>query len=127
MIGFSAGLLGLILFIALLVRSFGMVGRCVRGQHEDMQMPRYAWLLGSLLFVHVMSFFGVSYFSGFWFFLNLTFALIAAQCCPVEQSETGEIAESQVVAPPAVESPAAVPDALARQGGVAREFPSQAV
>jgi transcription antitermination factor NusG len=124
MIGFSAGLLGLILFIALLVRSFGMVGRCVREPHKDMQMPRYAWLLGSLLFVHVMSFFGVSYFSGFWFFLNLTFALIAAQCCPVETGEAGEMAESLIADSSAVESSAAAPAALVRRVG-AGVLPSQ--
>jgi hypothetical protein len=111
MIGFSAGLLGLILFIALLVRSFSMVGRCVHERHEDTQRARYAWVLGSLLFVHIMSFFGVSYFSGFWFFLNLTFALIAAQCYPVETSETGKITEARGVDSPAAGVPTAAPTA----------------
>jgi hypothetical protein len=58
-----------------------------------------------------MSFFGVSYFSGFWFFLNLTFALIAAQCYPAETSETGKITEARVVDSPAAGVPTAAPTA----------------
>lgn len=58
-------------------------------------MARYAWVVGSLLFVHVMAFFGVSYFSGFWFFLQLTFALTVVFSWSLEQVEYEPVAESQ--------------------------------
>jgi len=86
-IGFSCGLLGIILFIFVLVRGFSMVGRCVHQTFENagnQLVAINAWAIGSLLFVHVMSFMSVSYSSGFWFFLNLSIALIPACCVSTE-------------------------------------------
>lgn len=82
-VGFSSGLLGIIIFMIVLVRGFSLTGSAVRQQFVESNNPLAAdsaWILGSLLFVHVMSFMGVSYFSGFWFFLNITFAIISARC-----------------------------------------------
>ncbi len=90
-IGFSCGLLGIILFVLVLVRGFSMVGQCVRQTPEKDGNPLVtmsAWAIGSLLFVHVMSFMSVGYFSGFWFFLNLSIALIPACCASVETDKS---------------------------------------
>jgi hypothetical protein len=64
-----------------------MVGRCVHQTFENagnQLVAINAWAIGSLLFVHVMSFMSVSYSSGFWFFLNLSIALIPACCVSTE-------------------------------------------
>ncbi len=96
LVGFASGLAGMILFIMVLVKGFSIIGRYVRFADEDSLAARYAWVVGSLLFVHVMAFFGVSYFSGFWFFLQLTLALTVVYSWSHERKEQEQVAESQL-------------------------------
>lgn len=80
-VAFDSGIVGLCLYVTILVRGFSMTGRIAKRTFPadaNPQLARYGWGLGCVLLVHVMSFFGVSYFSGFWFFLSLTFALVSA-------------------------------------------------
>jgi hypothetical protein len=79
-IGFASGLFGIVLFVMVLVRAFSMTGHCVRSPFADMSTKKCAWALGSLLFMHVISFLGVAYFSGFSFFLLMSFAMISCHC-----------------------------------------------
>lgn len=78
--GLRGGLLTLIIFIALLVRCFGGVGRtltlleerCIR---EDLRHEWFVWMVGVGIFVHVVTFFGVSYFGQMIAILYLQLAL----------------------------------------------------
>ncbi|MBI2412392.1 MAG: hypothetical protein HYV24_04195 [Deltaproteobacteria bacterium] len=60
-IGVDGGLSTLVIFIAILAFSFQSIGRAVRSTEDDVQQKIY-WALGASLLVHVVSFFGVSYF-----------------------------------------------------------------
>lgn len=75
--GYGSGLLGVVILVMVLVRGFSMIGCGVRWSGTELDTRKYAWALGSLLFIHVASFFGVSYFSGFNFFFHLTVAMIS--------------------------------------------------
>jgi hypothetical protein len=99
LIGFASGLAGMILFIMVLVKGFSIIGHYVKLPDEDPLTARYAWAVGSLLFVHVMAFFGVSYFSGFWFFLQLTLALTVVYSLSLGRDEQERVAESQPETP----------------------------
>jgi hypothetical protein len=56
------GLVGMVLFIALIVMAFRRVGRLWRHYEADKAQLMLAWALGVSLFAHVMCFIGVSYF-----------------------------------------------------------------
>jgi hypothetical protein len=56
----SGGLLGLILFIAIIVYGFKYLGKARRAATEKEQ-AFFLWTLGSALLAHVVSFFGISY------------------------------------------------------------------
>lgn len=56
----NSGLLGLILFIAMLVFGFKYLGRARRAA-TDKRQALFFWSLAVALFVHVVSFFGISY------------------------------------------------------------------
>jgi hypothetical protein len=61
--GIRAGLLTIVLFVGIIVIAFSYVGksmRAARGSSKRMQF--IFWSLGALLFSHVISFWGVSYF-----------------------------------------------------------------
>lgn len=60
-IGVDGGLSTLVIFIAILAFSFQSIGRAVRSTEDDVRQKIY-WALGASLLVHVVSFFGVSYF-----------------------------------------------------------------
>lgn len=60
-IGVDGGLSTLVIFIAILAVSFQSIGRAVRSTEDDVRQKIY-WALGASLLVHVVSFFGVSYF-----------------------------------------------------------------
>jgi hypothetical protein len=79
-VGYASGLLGVVFFILVMIRAFSMTGGCVRRQDADILTRKEAWALGSLLFMHLLSFLGVNYFSGFWFFWTLTIAMISTHC-----------------------------------------------
>jgi len=60
----TGGLLLLVLFIMIIVRCFGGIGRAVRASEEGEQRAQswQLWALGAALFTHVVSFMSVSYF-----------------------------------------------------------------
>jgi hypothetical protein len=64
--GLRGGLLTLLIFVVILAIGFGNVGRALTPRAEAPKSSRgsdlYVWLVGVALFVHAVTFFGVSYF-----------------------------------------------------------------
>jgi hypothetical protein len=76
--GTESGLATLVLFVAVLALAFGEVGRVCRVMADSPARLAAAWGLGTALFVHVMSFLGVSYFGQINALLFLNLAAIAS-------------------------------------------------
>ncbi|MCU0609281.1 MAG: hypothetical protein MUF22_05895 [Chitinispirillaceae bacterium] len=74
--GVNGGLITMILFIAILVRGFGVTGYSV-SSHEDFPDKFLAWTMGTALFVHTVSFMSVSYFDQILVFFLFLLAAIA--------------------------------------------------
>ena len=75
-IAVDGGLVTLALFIAILAYCFQSVGRALQSGHLSADMEKVTWALGASLFVHVISFFGVSYFDQIRVILYLNLALL---------------------------------------------------
>lgn len=75
-IAVDGGLLTLVLFIAILSYCFQSVGRALKSGHLSTDMEKVTWALGASLFVHVVSFFGVSYFDQIRAILYLNLAML---------------------------------------------------
>lgn len=90
--GLRAGLPTLLCFLAVVTYAFKGVGRMWRAQGGDPARTALAWALGVSLFVHVMSFFAVSYFGQInliWFLLLATIAsLMPLRRAAVNQPQT---------------------------------------
>jgi hypothetical protein len=71
--GLRGGLLSLALFLGVLVVGFSMVGKTIKQFEHDPNRRFTSWCIGNGLFVHVVTFFGVSYFGQITmlFFLNI--------------------------------------------------------
>lgn len=72
------GLLTLLLFIAMLGVAFGMVGQSIRAFEKVKARQLFVWCLGVALFVHVGTFFGVSYFGQIIMLVYLTLAMVGS-------------------------------------------------
>jgi hypothetical protein len=74
----SGGLLTFIVFIAILSRAFGMIGKARKRVEGRRRQEWFFWCLGAALFAHVMGFWGVDYFDTIrdWWYIFL--ALIPA-------------------------------------------------
>lgn len=77
-IAVDGGLVTLALFIAILAVSFQTVGRAVKSGLFAPGTDRVVWALGAALFVHIISFFGVSYFDQIKVILYMLIGMIAA-------------------------------------------------
>lgn len=75
--GVDGGLPLMLLFIAILAKSFASVGRAVK----DNAQPFLVWTLGASLFAHAMAFLGVSFFDQSILFPYMLLACIAS-CSP---------------------------------------------
>jgi hypothetical protein len=82
--GESGGIVSLIFFIAIITRSFSLIGKArksVGGRNREWFM----WLLGAALYANVMAFFGVSYWDqtmAAWF---AVLAIISAATAPISE------------------------------------------
>lgn len=76
-IAVDGGLLTLVLFIFILAYAFQSVGRAVKAEDETFKKRIY-WALGASLFVHIVSFMGVSYFDQIKVVLYILLAMISA-------------------------------------------------
>ncbi len=85
-IAIDGGMITLALFLAILTYSFQTVGRAAKKGVLPAGADKVAWSLGAALFVHVISFFGVSYFDQIKVILYMNLAMIAAVRCLVESA-----------------------------------------
>jgi hypothetical protein len=75
---FTGGLLTLVFFLWIIVRSFGRIGNArrayaIRSSSEEW----FAWCLGAAMLGHVVAYFGIGYFDQMQFAWYLLLALIA--------------------------------------------------
>ena len=81
-VAFDSGLLGLLLFLLILKRCFGGVGRAIRNEaHRSTAAQRCIWALGAALFAHSMTFLAVWYWDQNvvnWYALLAMIAAVAA-------------------------------------------------
>lgn len=76
--GVNGGLLTMVLFILLLVRSFQGVGKAISMEGQPIGIRIGLWTIGTSLLAHVVSFFSVSYFDQmniFWYLLLATISI----------------------------------------------------
>lgn len=100
------GLLTLILFITVLTIAFRMVGEAVRSLDDDPSRRLFVWCIGVALFVHVGSFYGISYFGQIIVLVYLTLASI------------GSLPGATSFAPPVTEAPVPMPSRFHFSDGV---------
>ncbi len=81
-IGESAGLLPLVLFIAVIVYGFRCLGGA-RLRSDDRNERRFLWAVGCALLAHVTAFFGLSYFDQLIVCWYALLAIIAAVTVPI--------------------------------------------
>lgn len=79
-VGIDGGLISLILFILLITISFKTVGQIIRDHEKNgsKNIQILIWAVGSVLFVHVISFLGVSYFGNMIYFFYLPIFLLSS-------------------------------------------------
>ena len=94
-IGVDGGLVTLVLFIAVLSYCFQSVGRALKSGHLSADMEKVTWALGASLFVHVISFFGVSYFDQIRAILYLNLAMLGTVRAITEKEALGRKAEAK--------------------------------
>ena len=58
----SGGLATFILFVAILSRAFGMIGKARKRVEGSRQQEWFFWCVGAALYAHVMGFWGIDYF-----------------------------------------------------------------
>lgn len=92
-VGETGGLLALIIFIAMISRSFRELGNARKAVEGDAKKEWFLWLLGAALFSHVVTFFGVNYFDQTKFVWFALLAMITAATVPLHQ--TSEVLERQ--------------------------------
>ena len=76
--GTEGGLVSLILFILILSRGFGMIGRARKAVEGDRRQEWFLWCLGCSFFAHVMTFWGIDYFDQMSVWWYATLAMIPA-------------------------------------------------
>ena len=58
----SGGLATFVVFVAILCRAFGMIGKARKRVEGSRRQEWFFWCLGAVLFAHVMGFWGIDYF-----------------------------------------------------------------
>lgn len=97
----DGGLLTLVLFITVLTYAFQSAGRAVKSGNLSTDNEKIAWALGASLFVHVISFFGVSYFDQIRVILYINLALLGTVRALTEKEEQLKKAEAREALKPA--------------------------
>src|SRR5208282_3149060 len=87
----EGGLATLILFLAILRRGFGAIGRC-RKETEGDREEWFFWCLGAALFAHVIVFLGIDYFDQtrmlwFMFLVMISVATLSASAVPAKEPQ----------------------------------------
>lgn len=87
----TGGLITLVLFVWLLIVAFKGVGGAVKRLENDQPKLVMAWAIGVMLFVHCMSFIGVSYFGQanvIWYLSLAIAANLAVVLCPKARAKS---------------------------------------
>lgn len=74
----TGGLLGLLLFVAVIATGFSFVGRALKAERFNRTRQTTVWCLGAVLFAHVGTFFGVSYFGQIIMLIYLSLGMIGS-------------------------------------------------
>jgi len=85
--GETGGLATLICFIAMISVSFAMIGKARKAVEGDKEKEWYLWILGVLLFSHIVGYFGISYFDQTRFYWFASLAMISAATAPILASQ----------------------------------------
>lgn len=97
--GINGGLLTMVLFIAIIVVCFSVIGRSVKMfENKSFSMQILIWSLGASLFAHVASFLGVSYFDQlviFWYMLLAMISAVSIQFNAAQINKSNDIALSK--------------------------------
>lgn len=94
-VGESGGLVAFVLFIMVISRSFGRLGKARKAIDGDKKQEWFMWLLGAALFSHIVGFFGVNYFDQTKFGWFLLLAMISAATAPLLQTSAVPKAQLQ--------------------------------
>lgn len=90
--GLDGGVGSVLLFVALLVSIFSHLGRSmsiVRSQHQtDNRVELLLWALGVVVFIHIVNWFGITYFDQMDVFWFLQLALVGSLTNLAEKSES---------------------------------------
>jgi len=86
-IAVDGGLITLVLFIAVLSYCLQSVGMAIKAGHLSTDEQKVAWALGASLFVHVISFFGVSYFDQIRVILYINLGMLGTLRALTEKQE----------------------------------------
>jgi hypothetical protein len=122
-VGETGGLLALILFIAMISRSFARLGNARKAVEGEGDREWIFWLLGSALFAHVVGFFGVNYFDQTKFVWFALLAMITAATAPLLQAvrlPEGQAEVGMKSAPLALARPSPLRPVLRKWGQVAQ-------
>ena len=77
--GLTGGMLKMILFVGIIVFAFRLIGKRIRHAKNGEYLSEFEkWAIGVSLFVHIVSFFSVSYFDQIILFWYLLLAMISA-------------------------------------------------
>ena len=76
--GIVGGLSGLVLFIAIISKSFGMIGTARGTVQGGRRHEWFLWCLGAAMFAHVVVYFGIGYFDQMQFAWYALLAMISA-------------------------------------------------
>jgi hypothetical protein len=76
--GIVGGLSGLVLFIAIISKGFGMIGTARATVQGDRRQEWFLWCLGAAMFAHVVVYFGIGYFDQMQFAWYALLAIISA-------------------------------------------------
>ena len=94
----SGGLATLVLFIAIISRSFGGIGTARKLVAGDRKQEWFLWCLGAALFAHVVGYFGIGYFDQMQF---AWFALLAIICVAVFEPKDSPMLHAEEKVTPA--------------------------
>jgi len=104
-IAIDGGMITLVLFLAILTYCFQTIGRAAKQGILPAGADKVAWSLGAALLVHVISFFGVSYFDQIKVMLYMNLAMIAAVRSIIESAEMKAPESAQETVSDAEEAP----------------------
>jgi hypothetical protein len=97
--GLTGGLAAFIFFIMMICRSFGALGKVRKMVEGNREEEWLMWVLGSVMFAHIVAYFGSDYFDQTRIWWYATVALIVAATAPVLSTSTQSMKPGIVCSP----------------------------